>query len=192
MTNFGRFACDKHASVNHLYGDYLPYRFHLELIVSTIKKFEQIWYELYPDKSINLAIDAGWGHDLIEDTRMTFNDVLTALNHFHLPKDSEFIAEIIYSLTNEKGRNRAERGNDRYYEGIRNTEGGIFIKLADRIGNVKFSSMTGSRMQTMYSNENNKFLHSLGLTNPDGKYPIDAIPETYHPMIMELDKYLNI
>ncbi len=70
-------------------------------------------------------------------------------------------ADIIYALTNEKGRNRAERGNDKYYEGIRNTPGAIFVKLCDRIANVQYSKMTKSRMFEMYKKENPEFMSKV-------------------------------
>jgi hypothetical protein len=71
-------------------------------------------------------------------------------------------ADIIYALTNEKGKNRKERANDKYYEGIRNTPGAVFVKLCDRIANVQYSKMTGSRMFEMYKKENINFMVSLG------------------------------
>ena len=61
-----------------------------------------------------------------------------------------------------KGKNRKERANDKYYEGIRNTDGAIFVKLCDRIANVQYSKMTKSRMFEMYKKENMEFLKGLG------------------------------
>jgi (p)ppGpp synthase/HD superfamily hydrolase len=97
---------------------------------------------------------ATWGHDLIEDTRVSYNDVKN-----HLGQDA---ADIIYAVTNEKGKNRKERANDKYYEGIRNTPGAVFVKLCDRIANVQYSKMTGSRMFEMYKKENDDFIVQLG------------------------------
>ena len=97
---------------------------------------------------------ACWGHDLIEDTRVSYNDVKD-----HLGQEA---ADIIYALTNEKGKNRKERANDKYYEGIRNTKGAVFVKLCDRIANVQYSKMTGSRMFEMYKKENESFELMIG------------------------------
>jgi (p)ppGpp synthase/HD superfamily hydrolase len=105
---------------------------------------------------------AAWGHDLIEDTRVSYNDVKN-----HLGQEA---ADIIYALTNEKGKNRKERANDKYYEGIRNTPGAVFVKLCDRIANVQYSKMTKSRMFEMYKNENPEFIRQLG-------YSIDVFNE---------------
>jgi (p)ppGpp synthase/HD superfamily hydrolase len=97
---------------------------------------------------------ATWGHDLIEDTRVSYNDV-----EAHLGQEA---ADIIYAVTNEKGKNRKERANDKYYEGIRNTPGAVFVKLCDRIANVQYSKMTRSRMFEMYWKENDEFMTRLG------------------------------
>lgn len=97
--------------------------------------------------------DACWGHDLIEDTRASYNDVKSKLG--------SNAADIVYAVSNEKGRNRAERGNSKYYEGIRNTSGAIFVKMCDRIANVQYSKMTKSRMFEMYKEENLHFLKSV-------------------------------
>ena len=91
---------------------------------------------------------------MIEDTRVSYNDVVQALG-----KEA---ADIIYAVTNEKGKNRKERANDKYYEGIRNTPGAVFVKLCDRIANVQYSKMTKSRMYEMYEKENDNFLSKLG------------------------------
>ena len=75
---------------------------------------------------------ACWGHDLIEDTRVSYNDCVKALG--------EIPASIIYAVSNEKGKNRKERANDKYYAGIRETPGALFVKLCDRIANVQYSN----------------------------------------------------
>jgi (p)ppGpp synthase/HD superfamily hydrolase len=102
----------------------------------------------------NYIILAAWGHDAIEDTRVSYNDVKEVLGLT--------AADIVYACTNEKGKNRKERANDKYYEGIRNTPGAVFVKLCDRIANVQYSKMTKSRMFEMYKKENENFINSLG------------------------------
>jgi (p)ppGpp synthase/HD superfamily hydrolase len=94
------------------------------------------------------------GHDLIEDTRESYNDVKQVLG--------EETADIIYACTNEKGKTRAERAGIKYYDGIRNTPGAVFVKLCDRIANVQYSKLTKSRMFEMYKNENANFEIMLG------------------------------
>jgi (p)ppGpp synthase/HD superfamily hydrolase len=109
------------------------------------------------------VILAAWGHDLIEDTRVSYNDVKDKLGFT--------AAEIIYAVSNEKGKNRKERANEKYYEGIRNTPGAVFVKLCDRIANVQYSKMTGSRMFDMYKKENPDFTLALGIRGDQVDYP---------------------
>jgi len=149
---------EQHSSTNHMYDKYLPYEFHLRMVENVADKFMYIMVPktlLHPGNSDVIKLKyAAFGHDLIEDTRVTYNDVKE--------KMGEGVADIIYALTNEKGKNRKERANDKYYEGIRNTPGAVFIKLCDRIANVQYSKMTGSRMFEMYKKENINFMVSLG------------------------------
>ena len=147
----------QHESTNHKYDDYLPYEFHLRMVAKNALKFGKSAVGVCSPGEDIVGKDillAAWGHDLIEDTRVSYNDVTKALG----PK----VADIIYALTNEKGKDRSERANDKYYEGIRNTPGAVFVKLCDRIANVEYSKMTGSRMFEMYKKENQKFMIQLG------------------------------
>ena len=151
-----KWCIDKHNETNHMYDAYLPYEFHLRMVAKVAEKY----IELIPDSNDgetalrDTVLLAAYGHDLIEDTRVSYNDVKENLGLGP--------ADIIYACTNEKGKNRKERANDKYYEGIRNTRGAVFVKLCDRIANVQYSKMTGSRMFDMYSKENDNFLTSLG------------------------------
>ncbi len=164
------YAIQKHKETNHFYDKYLPYEFHLRMVVQVAEDF---WLKLN-DGSLSLSfgdiINSCYGHDLIEDTRCSYNEVKEEYG--------ERVADIIYALTNEKGRNRAERGNDKYYEGIRNTPGATFVKLCDRIANVQYSKMTKSRMFDMYSKENDKFIERIGNQYPEmNEYLINLFKE---------------
>lgn len=146
---------DQHRGTNHMYDKYLPYEFHLRMVVEAYNRFKHLLSNGHGtiDNQVNVYL-ACWGHDLIEDTRVSYNDVMENLG--------ESAADIIYAVTNEKGKNRAERANDKYYEGIRNQPGAVFVKLCDRIANVQYSKMTGSRMFEMYKRENPNFIEKLG------------------------------
>jgi (p)ppGpp synthase/HD superfamily hydrolase len=166
---------EQHSSTNHMYDTYLPYEFHLRMVAHIAKKYSNLLddevdyftgkkeYDRGRDATVTLrtaCLRAAWGHDLIEDTRVSYNVVKQNLG--------QEAADIIYALTNEKGKNRKERANDKYYEGIRNTPGAVFVKLCDRIANAQYSKMTGSRMFEMYKKENNHFLDSLGFVEGHG------------------------
>jgi (p)ppGpp synthase/HD superfamily hydrolase len=141
----------QHTDTNHMYDKYLPYEFHLRMVVEVFKKFSHlITYE----NDLPAAQLGAWGHDLIEDTRCSYNDVKQHLG--------EQAADIVYALTNEKGKNRKERANEKYYDGIRTTPYAVFVKLCDRIANAQYSKMSGSRQHSMYKEENAAFMISLG------------------------------
>lgn len=144
-----KWCVEQHISTNHLYDDYLPYEYHLRSVVEIYEKFKHL---LPPEWREDCRI-ACWGHDLIEDTRVSYNDVKKMLN--------KSVADIIFAVTNEKGKNRKERANEKYYEGIRNTPGAVFVKLCDRIANVEYSLKTRSRMADLYRKENPEFLKAL-------------------------------
>ena len=144
------FCIEQHRATNHMYDTYLPYEFHLRMVATAAKDF----VHLVP-KSLRESCEiAAYGHDLIEDTRVSYNDVKTVLG--------EQAADIVYAVSNEKGKNRKERANEKYYKGIRETPGAVFVKLCDRIANVQYSKMTQSRMYEMYRKENENFIQSLG------------------------------
>lgn len=155
-----KFACDNHARVNHFYDDQ-PYWFHLNMVVQVAHQFKN----LIPEDKFSSVIKACWCHDLIEDTRLTYNDVLKATN--------KEVAEIVYALTNEKGRTRKDRANSNYYYGIRNTPYATFVKLCDRIANIQYSKSKGSGMFEAYKKEH-EFFRTM-LWTPDYEIMFDYI-----------------
>lgn len=152
-----------HASVNHLYGGY-PYILHLDAVETVHQEFKD---ELdadfastysnripFPDSfNHEIITEACYFHDSIEDCRQTYNNILESTRLE--------VAEIVYALTNEKGKTRAERANTTYYLNIRKTPGASFVKMCDRIANVRFSRLTGSSMFDKYKKENDKFMTAV-------------------------------
>jgi (p)ppGpp synthase/HD superfamily hydrolase len=175
-----KWVLEQHTSTNHMYDTYLPYEFHLRMVVGVANKHLQQLPDLNDGEETfrNRILLASYGHDLIEDTRVSYNDVKKVLG--------QGAADIIYALTNEKGKNRNERANDKYYEGIKNTPGAVFVKLCDRIANVQYSKMTGSRMFDMYKKENMDFTKKLGLRGDVVEYP----GHECYPLYVELQKLL--
>jgi (p)ppGpp synthase/HD superfamily hydrolase len=152
-----QWCIDQHKNTNHWYDQYLPYEFHLRMVVQAANDYLHL-YEANCEGDVDSCIEdillACWGHDLIEDTRTSYNDVEKVLGRV--------TANIVYAVTNEKGKNRKERANKKYYDGIRKTEGAVFVKLCDRIANVQYSKMTKSSMFDKYKQENNHFITELG------------------------------
>ena len=79
-------------------------------------------------------------------------------------------AEIVYALTNDKGRTRAERAGEHYYQGIRETPYAPFVKLADRLANTTYSfthaNQSNTHMREVYQQEQPYFLTAIS-TNVD-------------------------
>lgn len=163
------FAIEAHQNVNHLY-DGKPYSVHLALTVSYAQKY----IELVPETYQSAVIDACWLHDTIEDTRMTYNDILAVTN--------PAVADIVYAVTNEKGKTRKDRANEKYYEGIKNCDFASFVKLCDRLANVKYAVDTDSHMKQVYRAENEHFINSL---------LDDYLRKKYSQMIGELNSILS-
>jgi len=160
-----RYATLCHERSNHLY-DGKPYCHHLRMVARNAIKY----VDLIPNADFNNVLGACWTHDVIEDCRQTYNDVLGATN--------ETIAEITYALTNEKGKNRSQRANQAYYQGIINTPYAAFVKLCDRLANVQYSVETSSPMTEVYRREQRNFDSSLTTFG-------------YEPMWRELENLLD-
>jgi len=179
-----QWCIEQHQKTNHTYGDLgEPYSVHLQQVAIYADYFMAYTKCVYLQKEQGIADTlelACCGHDLIEDTRNTYNDVKKVLG--------EQVADIVYALTNEKGKNRAERANDKYYEGIRNTPYAVFVKLCDRIANVQYSKSRGSAMFEMYKKENSKFLQQMGYTNLIGEHiPTHKYKEMFDYLINLLE-----
>lgn len=157
-------ALEIHAEVNHTYGGY-PYILHLDATAAAGREFFNDLFEYH--KSISeimstaehdlLVGDSLWRsiyfHDAQEDCRLTHNDIKKLIG--------ETAAEIVHAVTNHKGRTRAERANNQYYKEIRETTGASFVKMCDRIANVRFSKLTGSGMFEKYRQENPEFMRKV-------------------------------
>lgn len=143
-----RYAVNCHKEANHLYNG-SPYEIHLEMVYKSAIFFSY----LIPENDRESFIAAAWTHDLIEDCRQTYNDVLNATN--------EQVAELTYALTNEKGKTRKERANQKYYAGIRACPHAILLKVCDRIANLQYSIDQKSRMRDIYAKEMRDFLLEL-------------------------------
>ena len=120
-----------------------PYFYHLEQVVDVLKDFG-----FTDDK----YVIAGYLHDALEDTSLSYNDIK---NQF-----GEEIAEIVYCVTDELGRNRKER-KSKTYPKIRSNPDAIIVKLADRLANLTNSMKHKPHMADMYRNEYDRFKREL-------------------------------
>lgn len=172
-------AAQCHAAVNQTYGKDLPYSFHLRLTLSYATRFVHL-LKLDNVAETETVFAAACFHDTLEDARLTYNDLtklLTQLKEANgLQLDVADAVEAVYALTNDKGRNRAERAGEKYYAGIRATKYAPFLKMCDRLANLRFSTLffPPQRMAYVYREEMPHFLESIG-----------AVP---HEMIAEAEK----
>lgn len=160
-----------HDDVNQKYDHVLPYGFHLKMAASFVSRYGYLVAESEADILILYA--GAYLHDTIEDARMTYNDIVKFIDDFRvgslvLPEEikrkvEEQVPEIVYALTNEKGRNRKERANETYYKGIRDTRFASFIKMCDRLANIQYTMMFvfANRMLEVYRREYPEFIRSI-------------------------------
>lgn len=135
-----------HADVNQLYGD-LPYSFHLNMVKNIVNQYSYDYLEAVRftnedtiKSELNTLQISAIEHDLIEDTRLNYTQVYKLNNRFlNDPIESSRITEIVYALTDEKGRNRYERHNEKYWETLNATKFAPYIKLCDRYANMIYS-----------------------------------------------------
>lgn len=142
------YAISKHKETNHTY-DGREYKIHLYLVYYFALKF----IHLIPLKHRIDVLKAVFCHDIIEDCRETYNDVKKVAG--------EKVADIVYGVTNEKGKNRDERGNDKYYTEMKLVFGAVYVKICDRLANSFYSYINMSSMFNKYKKENESFKQKL-------------------------------
>lgn len=158
-----------HDGVNQKYDKTHPYWYHLDMVADLVAKHGA---EVCANATDAASIMFGaYFHDSIEDARLTYNDVLALARGFFDEEHAVMATEIAFALTNEKGRNRAERANERYYQGIRATPYAPLVKLADRLANMTYSHIqsgpANDAMRRVYSAELPHFLSAICASNPD-------------------------
>jgi len=152
------FAIKAHRNTNCLY-DGKHYGVHLMMVVHVAKKYKHLLRInlKMDDTEIEQVMCACWLHDVYEDCRITYNDLKKVFG--------VEIAEIVFALTNNKGRTRKERAGDDYYDQIILNPAARFVKICDRIANVTYSKENQSKMIHVYREENAYFISKLNCYN---------------------------
>jgi (p)ppGpp synthase/HD superfamily hydrolase len=132
------------AHANQTY-DVYPYTYHTKAVAD-------IATTLGYDESIIIACHL---HDTIEDTDLSYNDIKKAFGGE--------VAEIVYAVTDELGRNRKER-KTKTLPKIRANWKATVVKICDRIANVTQSKMYNDNLYNMYKKEHADFCS--GITCP--------------------------
>ena len=164
MKEFREFIYEQHnIECNQKYDEF-PYSHHLD----SVETIGNIYMHLIPDdlieqeyvhhhRNASLRDVVRYGlisHDSIEDARLTYNDIFTvAHKYLKNRKAAGMVADIVYCVTDEKGKNRKERKNDKYYRELKANKLAIFVKLCDIAANTTFSKTSGSSMYKKYKSE---------------------------------------
>ena len=172
-TSNGFSEIESEASYLHRFQTYdgHPYSRHLSRVAEIAKEY---WGFYGDDPKLHEALwMAAWFHDTIEDVpSYSSNDLLRYATKFFGKEDkfyAEMVANIVYASTTEKGKNRAERANDKYYKGIRETGYAPFIKACDRLANIEYATKIHSSMEKAYKKELPDFLKKIEA--PDNPIP---------------------
>jgi (p)ppGpp synthase/HD superfamily hydrolase len=143
------FSYYHHGVTLHMYDGVTYHEGHLTRVAGIAQRFIN-WI---PEEVRDTVLAACWLHDVIEDARVTYNDVKQLFG--------EDVAELVYAVTNEKGRVRKDRANHKYYHGILNTPYATFVKLCDRIANIEAGKEKGNSMIDAYRKEHAHFVQQL-------------------------------
>lgn len=168
-----------HASVNQTYDNLRPYGFHLDMVADGVRRYGHSVCA-QADDVVPLLFGA-YFHDAIEDARQNFDDILRlAYRKFGMtPPQGIMATEIVYALTNDKGRTRCERAGEHYYQGIRQTPYAPLVKLCDRLANATYSAThtnkANAHLRDLYRQEMPHFLRSI--TVPPGSDPRLLLPQ---------------
>jgi guanosine-3',5'-bis(diphosphate) 3'-pyrophosphohydrolase len=122
--------------------DGFPYHKHLIDVESLVLRFSN-------DFDLHIA---AWLHDILEDCPVSYNDIKS--------KFGERVAEIVYAVTDELGRNRKER-KEKTYPKIKSNNDAVLIKICDRIANIENCILTNNSMLKAYKKEHENFVMSL-------------------------------
>lgn len=176
-------------SCNQKYAKTLPYSFHLDNVWQWASYYRDYWQ--VDVCTLLETITVIYGHDSIEDARLTFNDLINLPKEIMLlSNDTNSIknvfdlcdelmisyemwngifikaAKAIYACTEEKGMNRKERHSDKFYAELIENETAVFVKLCDLLANTTFSLNQNSSMFAKYREEWPNFYSKL-LTKPN-------------------------
>lgn len=135
-----------YASIKHsgqMYNDQKPYTWHLDQVVDILIGFNY---------SHPVLLNAAALHDICECTGCSYSDIKKNFG--------EEVAEIVYLVTDEKGRNRKER-HEKTYPILATNEHAVVVKLADRIANVTAGFSDAKGKVKMYKEEYKYFRDTL-------------------------------
>jgi len=141
------FGLMTHHNVNQRYAKKYPYFYHLNMVLKVVLQFSYL---------IRYDINASFIailHDVIEDCRLTYNDVVELYG--------KEVADGVYACTELRGRTRAERHGPEYISILQENRIGRFVKICDIIANMTYGKKTKSSMYEKYKAEYPKLKNNL-------------------------------
>lgn len=168
MNEIREYIYNQHNIVcNQKYGDNLPYSFHLKAVEAQGEKFIHLIDNELVENEQNtyscavrlrdIVVFSLIAHDSIEDSRLTYNDLREIASKLGNTVAGEMVADIVFAVTDEKGKSRGERKNEKYYKELSENKLAVFVKLADLSANILYSKLTNSSMYEKYKSEYPKF-----------------------------------
>lgn len=158
-----------HDNVNQTYDRIRPYGYHLDMVVDVVYKYGH--WVCAEERDVLPLFFGAYYHDSIEDARQTYHDVNKAAKQWMDDEQALMATEIVYALTNDKGRTREERAGEKYYQGIRETPYAPFVKLCDRVANFTYSfarsNAANKNMKELYLAELPHFLNGINAHKED-------------------------
>jgi (p)ppGpp synthase/HD superfamily hydrolase len=143
-------ASTLHDLSNKKYGDF-NYIVHLIHVLDQTVKYGS--YLVQNEEQLIAICVAACFHDVIEDTPYSLEELRTYLTDKQFGENvTNMVCEIVDALTT-RGTTRKERHSPAYYERIRSVWGASFVKMSDRLANVKMSYLFNRSLLKMYQKE---------------------------------------
>ena len=127
-------ASSLHDAAGQRYGAFC-YGVHLLGVYEYVHKFGYI--DAQTEDDVLALFISGAYHDVIEDTDIDESGLLSRLPDVLSDTLKSRIVDIVSALTTPPGKNRKARHCEAYYEKIRKCPLASFIKMCDRISNVR-------------------------------------------------------
>lgn len=138
---FGEYSRNCYNDANCEYDGKNYFDTHILMVVDIICRFEKVFNN--PNDFI-ITKKAGYGHDLIEDAKITYNNIKDNSN-----KD---VADVILAVTDVPAETRLLRHLLTMPKTIKDHRA-IILKMSDIYGNAQYSKSTDSSMYKKYASE---------------------------------------
>lgn len=134
------YALKMHHKIRQTYNG-KPYFYHVKEVALNVCTYSYLLktHQIFP------AYVGALLHDSIEDCNLTYNDIKTDWGLV--------IADIVFACTELKGKNRKERHGPEYFDVLKVSYLGTFVKICDILANVTNSVKTKHTMLKAYKKE---------------------------------------